>query len=151
MTLPSSGTITMAEVATELGLSDTGINLNHSWVRALANIGSGAIALSSLYGKTGNFSGTLSIGQIVNFVYGAYGLSIPFFGCTINEISQHNADIVITITGSPTYTGNVIVTDNTTGKSSVLSWTGQEWENTNGDLGWGGRTANDNVTVYPHS
>ena len=52
MTLPTSGTITMAQVAAELGESTTDINLNKASVRALAGVPSGAISMSDLYGKS---------------------------------------------------------------------------------------------------
>ena len=48
MALPASGTITMAMIATELGISPTGLSLNDSRVRTLAGVPSGAI----FYGNT---------------------------------------------------------------------------------------------------
>lgn len=61
MTLPSSGAITMAQVATELGVSQTGINLNQSNVRTLAGKPSGTISMSDLRGKS-NGGASISIG-----------------------------------------------------------------------------------------
>lgn len=52
MTLPASGAITMAQIAAELGISSTDINLNQSEVRALAGVPSGAISMADLYGKS---------------------------------------------------------------------------------------------------
>jgi hypothetical protein len=52
MTLPASGAITIAQVAAELGISATGLNLNDSRVRTLAGVPSGAISLNNLHGKT---------------------------------------------------------------------------------------------------
>lgn len=54
MTLPTSGAITMAQVATELGVSGTGLNLNSANVRTLAGVASGPIGFSDLYGKANN-------------------------------------------------------------------------------------------------
>ena len=51
MTLPT-GQITMAQVATELGISSTNLNLNDSRVRALAGKTTGQIAMSDLRGKS---------------------------------------------------------------------------------------------------
>ena len=51
MALPSSGSITMAMIATELGISPTGLSLNDSRVRTLAGVPSGAISMAILYGK----------------------------------------------------------------------------------------------------
>ena len=51
MTTPS-GTISMANVATELGVSQTGINLNQQNVRRLAGQFSGTITMQNLQNKT---------------------------------------------------------------------------------------------------
>lgn len=51
MALPSSGSISMAQVRTELGLSGA-ISLNQANVRTLAGKPSGTISMSDLYGKS---------------------------------------------------------------------------------------------------
>ena len=51
MTLPSSGTISMGDIRTELSASGT-ITLNDTNVRNLAGISSGTISLSNFYGKS---------------------------------------------------------------------------------------------------
>jgi hypothetical protein len=51
MTTPS-GTITMANVATELAVSQTGINLNQTNVRRLAGQTSGTVTMQNLQNKT---------------------------------------------------------------------------------------------------
>lgn len=53
MTLQSSGAISLGNVNTELGRSATAtISLGETAVRTLAGVSSGAISLSSLYGKS---------------------------------------------------------------------------------------------------
>jgi hypothetical protein len=53
MTLQSSGSISLSNVDVELGrASNAGISLNESASRSLAGVASGAISLSSFYGKT---------------------------------------------------------------------------------------------------
>ena len=53
MALPSSGSITMAQVNVELGkAANAGITMNDSAVRALAGVPSGAISMSNLHGKS---------------------------------------------------------------------------------------------------
>jgi len=53
MTLPVSGTITLAQVNTELGLaSTTNISMNQPSVRSLFAVPSGAIAMTNGYGKS---------------------------------------------------------------------------------------------------
>lgn len=62
MTTPS-GTISMANVASELGVSATGINLNQTNVRRLAGVLSGTISMSNLQNKTWvlNLAGVQSV------------------------------------------------------------------------------------------
>lgn len=52
MTLPSSGPITMAQVAAELGISASGLSLDDSRVRTLAARPAGAISFADLLGKS---------------------------------------------------------------------------------------------------
>lgn len=64
MTLPASGSISLSQVNTELGLSSTAsISLNDSAVRTLFAKSSGAIAMSDGYGKSNTFPFTISSNQ----------------------------------------------------------------------------------------
>lgn len=52
MALPSSGTISMSQVSTELGYGSTSTrSLNDTYVRSLAGVASGAISFTNLHGK----------------------------------------------------------------------------------------------------
>lgn len=51
MALPSSGPITMAMVAAEIGISASGLSLNDSRVRTLAGRPSGSVSFANLLGK----------------------------------------------------------------------------------------------------
>jgi hypothetical protein len=78
MTTPS-GTITMANVATELSVSQTGINLNQTNVRRLAGQVSGEVTMQNLQNKTWvlNLTGIQSAGRC----YSAQsGFSIDRYG-----------------------------------------------------------------------
>lgn len=57
MVLPSSGTISIANINTELGLSSTATSsLNDSRLRGLARVESGTISMSNFYGKSRIYS-----------------------------------------------------------------------------------------------
>lgn len=83
MTLPSTGSISMGQVNTELGRSATAsINLNDSAVRALAGKSSGAISMSDLQGKSSwALQTTITIGNSNS----NYGFSHTVFGSIANR------------------------------------------------------------------
>lgn len=64
MALPSSGAITMAMVAAEIGISASGLSLNDSRVRELAKRPSGAIGFNHLYGKAWLLPPTISLARV---------------------------------------------------------------------------------------
>lgn len=123
MTLPASGTISMSQVASELGLANAGINLNHVWVRALAQKASGAISLGDLHGKTGRFDGNLAgIGgggspQIVNFSGGTKIFGMGLVSALVDSSGNFN----LNTDGAGNWTGNLKFVNNTTGFSIVSS------------------------------
>lgn len=64
MALPSSGSISLSQVAVELGRSSTATtSLGESAVRTLFGVASGAISMSQGYGKANQFSFTISSNQ----------------------------------------------------------------------------------------
>jgi hypothetical protein len=78
MTLPT-GTISMSQVNTELGLSaTTTISLNQANVRALAGVPSGTISMNNLRGKSAGFT-------TFDWVYS--GGPVSFFGYSDNYSS----------------------------------------------------------------
>lgn len=82
MALPSTGTLSMSQVNTELSLSSTAnINLGRSDVRGLAGVASGAIAFSNLRGKSAGATVTMGssydywgVSRITGFSLNANGL-----------------------------------------------------------------------------
>lgn len=120
MTLPNSN-ISMLEVAYELGVSATGLSLNHSWVRQLANAGpTGYVAFSQLLGQTAQptWTGTPSAdGTTMN-------MSVPFFRAVAVQVSAPvNVlnPISVTFSGAPTWNGNIVIKNTTTGASALLN------------------------------
>ena len=64
MALPSSGSISLGQVNTELGVSATATrSLNDATTRTLFGVGSGQISLSQGYGKANQFAFTISANQ----------------------------------------------------------------------------------------
>jgi len=64
MALPSSGSISLSQVNTELGYSSTAqISMGDSAVRTLFGVSSGVIAMSNGYGKANQFAFTISSNQ----------------------------------------------------------------------------------------
>jgi hypothetical protein len=55
MAIPTSGALSMSQIASELGVGASGLNLGRSSVRSLAGNGGGAISFSSLYGKSNSY------------------------------------------------------------------------------------------------
>ena len=75
MALPSSGSITMAQVAAEIGISASGLSLNDSQVRQLAGKPNGAISFADLLGKAwayANFIGISTSGRAAAY-YNEWG------------------------------------------------------------------------------
>lgn len=64
MALPSSGPISMAMVAAEIGISASGLSLNDSRVRQLAGRPSGAISFADLHGKSWIIAPTLWLSSV---------------------------------------------------------------------------------------
>ena len=80
MTLPGSGAISLGQVNTELGrASNQAISMNDSAVRSLAGVASGAISMSSLWGKS-NVSWSMAGGN-----YSDYGQPTAYWSVTCNQ------------------------------------------------------------------
>ena len=81
MALPASGSISLAQVRTELSLSGA-ISLGQAEVRNLAGVASGAISMSNLHGKSAS-THTLTVGTWV-----------------VNGINQRGYNFMVTGAGS---------------------------------------------------
>lgn len=84
MALPSSGTISMSQVAAELGVAATGLSLNDTRVRTLAGVPSGAISMSNLHGKSSFVAPTMGIGY--KYIYPSY-LGAHIYGYSDGTVS----------------------------------------------------------------
>jgi hypothetical protein len=122
MTLPASGPISMSQVASELGLSASGINLNHAWVRQLAGANSGAVSMNSLLEQTATFSGNYTPGQSGGNTFFTPGA--PFFRGTISQVLQNvggGGTFNVSLTSSGVnWTGNIKLTGYN-GNSAILT------------------------------
>lgn len=90
MTTPS-GVISLSDVATELGVSTSGINLNNTNVRKLAEKLSGPVSLNDLRGKSWNIS-------ITNF----HGGGRCYSGQAGFALDKINGDFILTMGAWPT-------------------------------------------------
>ena len=88
MTLPQSGSISMSQIAAEIGLSKSGMNLNHSEVRKIAFISSGTISMNDLHGKKYDLS---PVGRGINLS----GVPSTINGVTHPKTRQYGAAYII--------------------------------------------------------
>ncbi|WP_157648387.1 hypothetical protein [Burkholderia ubonensis] len=120
MTLPASFPLSMSQVATELGLAMP-LSINHAWVIALAGKSGLPVSFSDLLGKTGRFDGNLTMTANISDTFTS-DPSAPFFGGTFHGMDQaNNGNLAAFFSGSPGWSGNISVKNNTTGASGILS------------------------------
>lgn len=128
MALPASGTISLANVNVELGLSSTAtISLNQANVRSLAGIASGTISMSDLLGKsnvTFTPAGGDSVGTAVTlYEYGAGGTVSITISCTVSASWSYtrSGSVGFPTTGSTTATSVTfgIINNTTTPRSTT--------------------------------
>jgi hypothetical protein len=122
MTLPASGPISIAAVAAELGISQTGLSLNDSRVRGLAQIASGGINLSSLYSKTGRWDGVATCSTASGSFTGIGATLPPFFGSNVRDINLSGGTLAVALlANTPVYGGYIQLINHSTGVSTILT------------------------------
>ena len=138
----------MSQVATELGLNQNGLSLDHSWVRQLAGAGAtpAAVSMSGLQGQTAQptWNGTPSSDGT------HMDMSVPFFRGTASAVdSPVNVLNPITVTFSvgPNWTGNIVIKNTTTGANVLLSKQNSTQWSGNGVVMRGGTS--DNYLLSP--
>ncbi|CAE6712555.1 hypothetical protein R75461_01125 [Paraburkholderia nemoris] len=121
MTLPT-GSLSMSQIAAELGLS-LPLSLQHSWVRALAQVGGAACDFNSLRGKTGTFNGGCPSNVPASFI--TFPGNPPWFGGTLSEMDAFAAgqgnQFQLNFASAPNWSGNIRVTNQTTGISALFN------------------------------
>lgn len=151
MTLPSTGSLSMSQVAAELGISATGLNLNHGWVRTLAGRPSGGISFSDLRGQSGRIDGSYPTQVAGGGKYIA--INAPFFGATVSLLSfagpAGQTNYALEVSTGCRWNGNVSVRNNTTGGSIVLPWNGSGWSLATGDGSLIRTSTTDNFSIVP--
>ena len=155
MTLPSSPPLSGSQVATELGLS-LPLSMNHAWVIALAGKAVLPVSFSDLLGKTGRYDGTppntdfsFPGGPTIRRLFTA-----PWFGGTLSSIGgsppPSSQPLYITFSVAPNWTGNILLKNNTTGVSAVLTpFTSTQWNVSNTPSGLATFNATENFTILP--
>jgi hypothetical protein len=102
MTLPASGSISLTQVAAELGVG-AAIGLGDANVRNLAQVPTGAISLTDLYGKTRISLNSQQYGLTTSFGFSSSGLlygSISptnFNGYTILGLNANDTGLIVSI------------------------------------------------------
>jgi hypothetical protein len=153
MTLPASGAISMSQVNAELArASNASTNLNETIVRKLAGKPSGAISMNDLHGKNGlRFDGNLTVlPNATNDPATAWYGGI--FGGLQQLSGAQNFLLIVVFDAAPNWSGNITVTNNTTGASAVCTKTSSTtWALSNANpnivVNRGGNT--DNFSVVP--
>jgi hypothetical protein len=145
MTLPTSFPLTIAEVATELGLP-LPLSLASYFVQALAGVTALPLSMSQLLGKTGRFDGNVTTAAELNFTILGPLSAAPFFGATLSQLVSfinHNPNpptLSVEGVGVSGWAGNIKLLNNTTGFSAILPFLG----NVSGLLVW--QAADPNIT-----
>lgn len=132
MTLPASGTISMQSISTEIGQTITNMNDTHIRQLAQINTSSSTIAMSSLYSKTGKFTGNIGMSASTTSNSGVNGQ--PWYNGTLDQVIRNagNGNAEVDFTFAPTWTGSIVLTNNTTAVSSTLTkQNSQSWQGAN--------------------
>ncbi|PRH46123.1 hypothetical protein [Burkholderia multivorans] len=152
MTLPASFTMSMSQIAAEIGLT-LPLSINHPWVIALAGKSALPVGFSDLLGQTGTATGNATATS------GGGGIIAPFSSPWFRgQISQLGATtgglpgltVSIAFSSAPNWNGNILLKNNTTGGSIVLAkQNSTSWQvNSNpGNIVRAGFT--DNFTIMP--
>jgi hypothetical protein len=141
----------MSQVATELGLS-LPLSISHAWVIALAGKSALPVSFSDLLGKTAQYNGnplaSSGGGGITANLGGA-----SWFGGQLNYLTTSQgppSGTTLAFNVAPNWSGNIKVTNVTTGVSLVIpKATSTTWSTTSapGNLLRGGFS--DNITIQP--
>ena len=129
MALPSSGSISVSSIATELGISSAGLSLGSAPVRTLAGVPTGAIKLSDLHGKSAGAtlvagylviistgylgyhpalgSGPTPIGSLSGLIPGVSNTCLYMYNQGNDGKSQFDGDCVAALTGKSVYVNGV--------------------------------------------
>ncbi|WP_188013153.1 hypothetical protein [Photobacterium damselae] len=103
MALPSSGSISMSQVAAELGIPATGLSLNDQRVRVLAGRLSGTISFSDLRGKSNAKVITISSNS------GCIRLRDFVTSSDMNIILNINSGVTVQATGTGLYANGLAI------------------------------------------
>lgn len=147
----------MSQVNVELGrAANAPTSLNDAQVRGLAQVAAGQISMSNLLGKTGRFDGVIAINSNGQYAGGFTGQSI--FGAILSTLNGDllSIQLIFAPLSPPVYTGNLKLTNNTTGASCILTQFNQGstvWINNSPPpnvirhAGGGGPNTNDNFSI----
>jgi hypothetical protein len=160
VTLPASFPLSMSQVATELGRS-LPLSMNDPMVLALASKPNLPASFSDLLGQSGHVNANGTVQQFGTFDYRVNFTGTPFFSpiggyiSTLQESTTSQNLAVFSTDLHPSWTGKILVTNTSLGRSLKLSFVGNgQWGGPSGG-GAGGigifanAGATYNFTIYP--
>ena len=138
----------MSQVAAELGISQTGLSLDHSWVRQLAGAGASpaAVSMSSLQGQTAQPVWNATPSSDSTFM----SFSVPFFRGTASSFSMAInvlEPVTLSFSAAPNWSGNIVIKNVSTGNSILLNKQNATTWGGNGSIMRG--NVNDTYTLIP--
>ena len=116
MTLPASFPISISQIASEVALP-VPLSINHPRILALANKSGFPISFGDLLGKTGRIDGNFSANSSSVILFG----NPAFFGTSLFSGTVSGGGLTLVFNATPSWTGNILFKNNTTGISSVMN------------------------------
>ncbi|QTO49469.1 hypothetical protein [Burkholderia latens] len=154
MTLPASFPMSMSQIARELTLS-LPLHLEHPWVLALAGRSGPPVSFSNLLGQTGTATGNATTTSGGGGTGITASFSSPWFRGQIAQLGATSGGlpgntVSVSFSSAPNWAGNILLKNNTTGGSIVLSkFSSTSWQVSSNPGNILRPSVTDNFTITP--